>query len=279
MVNSSPRNRGPSAASGLDADQASSDGDFLTAVDRAMRILEILADQEDGVSTSEIARRLDVNKQIAVRILHTLLQGGYVFQTPKQLYKLTYKIGNLGFRQQSTAKLTDQCVPLIEALARETGELVRLAVMEDGYPIWLHAAVGRNRTLRLDPTWPANVILHAHAVGKVVLASMSDEAAVAALGPEPFSRETSRTLTDVDSVMRDVRQAREIGYALSCEEAEDGIVTIAAPVGAGPARKLVAVVSVAAPTARVSCDELPRFAPSVLAVTARMADVWPLWAG
>jgi IclR family transcriptional regulator, acetate operon repressor len=256
--------------------QLNADSDFLAAVDRTMRTIEMLADEADGLSTSDVARKLDVNKQIAVRILHTLLQAGYAFQTPDQLYKLTYKIGNIGFRQLSTARLTDQCVPLIRELALETGELVRLAVIEADRPIWLYAASGRVHRLRLDPVWPAEILPHAHAVGKVMLSTLDEDEIARRVGPEPFPQETPRTVTTMATLMANVRSVRKLGYAVSCEEAEPGVGAIAAPVVVGSPIRLVAIVSIAAPTARVSCEALKNWAPRLIKLAGQLADVWPL---
>ncbi len=251
------------------------DTDYLAAVDRTMRTIEMLADAADGLSTSEVARSLDVNKQIAVRILFTLLQSGYVFQTPDQLYKLTYKIGNLGFRQQATARLTDQCVPLIRVLADETGELVRLAVIEAGQPIWLYAAAGRTHRLRLDPVWPAEVLPHVHAVGKVMLSTLTDAEIAERIGTEPFHQETPHSITTMKRLRKDIEAVHKRGFATSCEEAEPGVGAIAAPIVTAHSRRPVGIVSIAAPTARVSCKELEAWSDRLLQVARQLADVWP----
>jgi len=252
------------------------DTDYLAAVDRAMRTLEMLADAAEGLSTSEVARNLDVNKQIAVRILVTLLQSGYVFQTPDQLYKLTYKVGNLGYRQQSTARLTDQCVPMIRALAEETGELVRLAVIEAGQPVWLHAASGRIHRLRLDPVWPAEVQPHVHAVGKVMLSTLTDAEIADRIGPEPFRQETPQSITTLARLLEEIRLVRDRGFATSCEEAEPGVGAIAAPIIPGHVKRPVGIVSIAAPTARVSCAALEGWSARLIEIAHQLADVWPL---
>ena len=252
--------------------------EVLAAVDRTMRTIEMLADAADGMSISSIARALDVNKQIAARILNTLHLKGYLFQLPNQSYKLTYKVSNIAFRQQITARLSDQCMPLLQKLADETGELVRLAIVEERKPIWLLAVVGRtqNARLRLEPGGPKDVLPHAHAVGKVMLASLGDDEIRQVLGPEPYPQETLHTRTGWDRLSADIREAQEMGYGISCEEAELGIVAIAAPVRAPLANSLSAIVSVAAPSPRANRATLIAMAPKLLDVAKQLGEVWPL---
>jgi len=252
--------------------------EILAAVDRTMRTIEMLADASDGLSISAIARSLDVNKQIAARILNTLLIRGYIFQLPNQSYKLTYKVSNIAFRQQITVRLSDQCLPLLQKLADETGELVRLAVVENQQPIWLLAVVGKTQhtRLRLEPAGPNDVLPHAHAVGKVMLSSLSDAEIKALLGAEPYPSETPHTITTWEALIADVHEATRVGYAVSCEEAELGIVAVAAPVKSEYDGKLKAIVSVAAPSPRADRKALVEMSPKLLAVAQQLGEVWPL---
>ena len=55
--------------------------DFLSTVERAMRVLEDLSDEQKGLSVSELARRLNTNKSIVLRILTTMETLGYLFRT------------------------------------------------------------------------------------------------------------------------------------------------------------------------------------------------------
>ena len=124
--------------------------DFLSTVERAMRVIEYLSDAQEGLSVSELARRLATNKSIAFRILSTLETLHYVYQEKlTQRYRLTYRISNLALRQAANSGLLDQCVPVLRALADRTGELVRLAIIEDDQPVWMHAESGPQRRLQI----------------------------------------------------------------------------------------------------------------------------------
>jgi len=251
----------------------------LVTVSRTMDVIEMLGDKVEGLSLSAVARALGVNRSIAFRILHTLRTKGYLYQDPDtESFKLTFRISNIGLRQQTATKLTDLCYPLLRALAEETGELVRLAVIENNKPVWVHSAVGSARLLRLDPTWTTDVILHVHAVGKAYLSTLDDEEIIAQVGQGPFERHTSRSMGDLKSLLKDVAESRNRGFAMNCEESEVGVGAIAAPVCTQlrEVRRCVGVVSIAAPISRISCADLAKRGPRLMEVCGNLAKGWPL---
>jgi len=252
--------------------------EFLAAVDRTLKILEMLADESEGLSISDIARRLEVNKAIAHRILSTLAQLGYVYRTENQFYQLTYKISNIGLRQQSNARLTDQCFPLIRQLADETGELVRLAVIEHGIPIWVHAASGPVRRLTIDPIWRAELIWHVHAAAKAYLSTLDPDDILPKIGHGPYRSLTLHTITDPAALLEDVAAAAARGFALSYEEAELGVGAVASPIFLGgiTRQRCVGILSVAAPTSRMNRDALIKTGVRLIEACAVLGGVWPL---
>ena len=150
-------------------------GDF---VDRVMDIIELLADEPNGLPLSEIARRLDMPKSAAHRLLSSLVNRGFAVQDDtSQRYRLTVRLAAVGFRVLAGAGTSDICQPSLDRLARRTGELVRLALVEGDTLFWIAKAQGALSGLRYDPDLGQAVVLHATATGKAWLSTMNDEAA------------------------------------------------------------------------------------------------------
>jgi IclR family acetate operon transcriptional repressor len=268
--------RGPGSA---DAEREAGDLQSLVTVERTMRIFEILCDDSQGVPVSDIARELQVNKSIAFRILATLKTLGYVYQNPENsTYRMTFRLSNLGLRQQASARLTDQCFPIVRSLADETGELVRLAVIEAGMPIWIHAASGPQRRLRIDPTWEAGVVDHTHAAGKAWLSTLPVEEVERIIGSGPYPPRTPYTKTTLDEVLRDLERAREMGFAISFEEHEIGVGAIATPimVHVNGTSQCAGVLSVAAPTSRVDRESITTAGAALLRTRQELELAWPI---
>jgi IclR family transcriptional regulator, acetate operon repressor len=102
----------------------------LVTVSRTMAIFELLAGQTKGMTLSDIARHLDVNKSIAFRILSSLEQANYLFRSINtQRYLLTYKVSRIGLNVLVANRFMEQVQPRLRELADASGELVLLAAV------------------------------------------------------------------------------------------------------------------------------------------------------
>lgn len=255
--------------------------DTILAVVRALELIEHLSGAADGMSLAEIARELSVNKAIAVRLLDTLESAGYVWRDDvSQRFHLTYRVSNLGLRQLQQSGLLGQCSALLEDLAERTGELVRLSVVERGEKItWVYAVVGTRRSLRIDPNFNFEVSLHTHATGKAWLTTMSEARADELLTRQGLQTLTPNSTTDLATLHAEIAAARDRGFASTYEENELGVGAVAAPIVAprlSGARECVGVVSVAAPTNRMTRSEIEACGPLAANTAQRLAMMWPL---
>ena len=255
--------------------------DTIVSVERAFEIVTMLADASEGASLAEIARHLDVNKAIALRLLATLEGIGIAWHDDvAQRYNLTYRVSNLGLRQLQRTRLLDQSAAVLKGLAEETGELVRLAVVENGDRItWVYAVSGARRLLQIDPNYGLDAYLHTTAIGKAWLATLPFETALKYMlrqGIEPMTKHTKVT---PKAIRAELEATRKRGYATSFEETALGVIAIAAPImvtALNGARECVGAVSLAAPTNRMNARELVACSPQLLATVERLAQIWPL---
>ena len=244
-----------------------------------MRIVEQLADARNGLSVSEIARLLDVNKSIAFRILSTLESLHYIYQDMvTQHYRLTYRISNLALRQLANSRILDQCVAPLRALAERSGELVRLAIIEHDRPVWIHSESGVQRRLQVAPTYGLDVSLHSHATAKAWLFTLPEKDVEKLIGNKRLKDYTKHTITTLRALKMDLVEARQRGFALSYEEHELGVGTVAAPIkiaDAGGKPHCVGVVSLAAPISRMDRAQFIQVGHQVVEAAHHLAEVWP----
>jgi DNA-binding IclR family transcriptional regulator len=248
---------------------------------RGLRILEIFSERGEGLSLAELARQLAVNKAIALRLAEALVQAGFLFRHEQTgLYELTFKLSNLGLRKLDNARILDQAGGVLRRLAERTGELARLAVVEHGERItWVLAAAGENRSLRIDPNYSMDVGLASHATGKAWLATMPWERAWALVQAQGVPKLTPHTLVRKADIEADIAAATRRGYATSYEENELGVGAVAAPILVRPVSggdSCVGVISLAAPSYRLSRAALEATAPLVIEATRELAAIWPI---
>lgn len=193
-------------------------------VERALAILDVLAESPRDLGTNEIARRIGSTASSVSRMLATLARAELVRRVPDTgRYRLGLRLVQLGNAALARVDLRDVARPHLVALMEATGETATLSVpgaetamtldfVQSPSSVRSVAEVGR-------PSVP-----HATAVGKVYLSHG---------GVFPKGRLTNytdRTVTDLDELTKTLPQVRERGWAEAVEERESGLNAIAAPV-------------------------------------------------
>jgi len=250
-------------------------GDF---VDRVMDIIELLADEPNGLPLSDIARRLEMPKSAANRLLSSLVNRGIAVQDDaSQRYRLTVKLAALGFRVLAGAGTSDICQPSLDRLATRTGELVRLALVEGDTLFWIAKSQGALSGLRYDPDLGRAVVLHATATGKAWLSTMSDEAASSLVKKRGYvvpARFGKPVVRDEASLIKELAATRARGYGVAIEEGEPGTCAMARAI-LGRDGMAVGTVSIAGPTSRFMPERMKEVAPDLAATVSEIADLWP----
>src|SRR5882724_9307407 len=105
--------------------------------ERCLAIIELLAERAASMPLGEIAERLGLPKSGAHRLLATLVDLGWAEQQPDTaFYRLTMRLAVLGQRFFDATRIPDICQPLIEHLAVQSREFVRLAVVDGDSLVW-----------------------------------------------------------------------------------------------------------------------------------------------
>lgn len=248
-------------------------------VDRVMDIIELMADKPAGMKLSEVAQQLDMPKSAAHRLLLSLCQRGFAVQDEiSQYYCLTVKFAAVGLRVLSALGTPDICQQPLDRLAKRTGELVRLALVDRGTLLWIAKAQGSLSALRYDPFLGNPVILRATSVGKAWLATLGEEEAVALVKAQGFdvpSNLNRPIVRDAKSLRAELSKTRRRGYGVSIEESELGTSAMAQAILVGRARVAVGTVSIAGPAARLTQARMKEFAADLAVTVGEIADLWP----
>jgi IclR family acetate operon transcriptional repressor len=234
---------------------------------RGLRAVEILAEQE-AMGVSELARRLEVPKSTAQRLLATLAEAGWARRTggrPTRWRLTRTALGPRGLTTLETA-LREAARPHLIALAAAAGETVHLLVREANAGMVLIDRIDRDPT---GPTWRplgTTAPMHSTAAGLAVLAhgTEADLLAVLAAGLERF---TEHTITDPQRLREALRTGYAAGYAVSRAANRPHACSVGAPV-LDPHRTPIAAITVTLPDFRF----LPERAADLGALVRAAAD-------
>lgn len=248
---------------------------------RAIDVLELVQASERPLALGEIANCTGMAKPAAHRLLQVWVERGYLEQEPAgQRYVATLKLALIGFRHLAATGLRDVCVPELRRLANETGELARLAVVEQGSLTWVAEAQGARDGLRYDGNLGRQAILHATAAGKAWLATLSDEEAVRLVLAQGFRSppETGpNAVQTVEGLLRALRQTRADGYAIAVEEASLGVNAVAvAVVDTATGGGTVGSIIVVGPSARMTPARAAAIVPPLRSAAERIGALWPI---
>lgn len=224
---------------------------------RALRLLQEVSDASDGITLTEVSHRVGLPVSSAHRLLSTLQQEGYVrFDQERTLWFVGVKAFTVGNAFLRTRDLVQVARPYMRHLMEESGETVNLAVEDSGQAIYL-AQVECRQLMRALAAPGARVPLHSSAVGKALMAFMSEIRRGRVMERMDLSRYTERTITSRRVLERALETAQAAGYATDDEEHAIGLRCVAAPIF-NEAREPAAALSLSGPAARITDA---RFAP------------------
>ena len=199
------------------------------AVDRALDILEFLADTHRPYGATEIARELKVPLNSVFRILKRLTERDYTNHDPVSGgYQLSTKVFTLGMSLYTRFDLRHRARPHLEWLCRETEETCQLQVPQ-GERMLVMDSINPESDFYLQVVPGSLVYYHPNAYGKVVLAFM-DQEHVKSIIPPIMVGLTSNTIINRDQFMKHLEGIRKTGLGYDNEEYTSGLLCIGAPV-------------------------------------------------
>ncbi len=243
-------------------------------------ILEALSEVPDGLTVSELANRVRVHKGVISKSLRHLVAQDYVVLSPTtRRFSLGLRVLALGLRWADQLGFPGVCLPALQDLADETGELVQLGVVDGRRLLFVAKAEGRDQRIRMVSMLGQFAPLHATAAGKVFLASLPETEALALARQQGLQAFTRRTITSLAALRCALRRVRASGYAVTEEELFEGAGAVAAPIRLPRENsRVVGTVSLSGPTFRLPAARKEELAPKVVVTAQRLATVWPLQA-
>jgi len=228
--------------------------DDRAAVDKAISLLVSFGtDAASGVGVSELARRAQLSKSTAFRVLGMLERNGVVERVGRD-YRLGARLHELGRSVYSPdfEQLRDQLIPFLTDLYEATHETVHLAGLHGTDVVYLAKLYG-HRHVKSPSRIGGRVPAYATAVGKALLAHDPD--ALELTLARRIVRFTTSTVADGDALQEQLADVRRLGVAREDEEVVPGLACLAAPI-LGRTGRPVAAMSISVPAGRLDQQHL-----------------------
>lgn len=234
-------------------------GQTVQSLERALKILEVLGNNQKGLGVTELAHEVDLHKSTVHRLLGTLVQRGFVEQdSDTERYKLGLKIIELSNKMLTNMEIRQEARPYLEQLMEYANEVVHLCVLRQGEVVYIDK-VECPSTIRMYSQIGRRGPVHCTGVGKAILAYLPEEEVVRILQEKGMPRKTANTITEIDAMLIHLEEIRTQGYSIDEVENELGIRCVAAPVW-DHSGQVVASISIAGPESRVTKERVPELA-------------------
>lgn len=242
----------------------------IKVLDKSFSIIEILLKQGSAMNMTEISEKLGLYPSTIHRILDTLKHWGYVEQDPNtQKYQLGLKLLELGMAKFHQMDLVRESTPYLKELVNQCNETVHLGVLEDGEVLYL-AKEESSQTIRMCSYVGKRAPIHCTALGKILLAYLSEEERRKILEQKGLPRLTEKTITDKEELEKEFNRIKKQGFALDRGENEKDVCCIAAPIK-NYQGKVIAAVSISSPVYRIDVNKQNHLKETLIEITKKIS--------
>lgn len=200
------------------------------ALDRGLTILEYLAKNADmSHSLAQISRDLHLPKSSLLRLLATLETRRYVERDERGAYHLGPKILEFETLYRPWPRLRAEASSIMYELAQLAEETCHLAILGEGGAVYVDKVDGP-KSYSISTKVGGTTALHASAVGKVLLAGLTEAELDRQIEKHGLPELTKTTITSSRELKNHLAQIRDQSYAVDDEEEEEGMRCVGAPI-------------------------------------------------
>jgi IclR family acetate operon transcriptional repressor len=214
-------------------ERAAADRHSIQSVDRALLLLETIAEAGGEATLTDLATRTGLNISTCHHLLATLIKRGFATKvTGRRLYALGARIMYLSHACLQV-DLPRRAQPYLEAINRATGETVHLVALQGDAVVTLAVREARH-AVRVDTGKLGRIAApHAQSAGKAILAWLPEDEMRRMLA-DGLKRYTPNTISDIAALVEALRVVRRSGFAMDREEFLPGVICVGAAIRPAP---------------------------------------------
>ena len=241
----------------------------IQVVERMMNLLDALAEHEESSSLKVLAEQTALHPSTAHRILNDMVACRLVERGDGGTYRLGLRLLELGNLVKARLSVREAAQAPMRALHKLTGETINLSVRQGDEIVYVDRAYSERSGMQVVRAIGGRAPLHLTSVGKLFLAGDDASQVRAYVTRTGLSGHTKNSITDLSRLELELNQVRQLGNAKDNEELELGVSCLAAGI-LDDTGKLVAGLSLSAPTDRIHADWLRALQDTALLISKGM---------
>lgn len=243
----------------------------IESVDNALKILLLLGERQE-LRLTEVAQYLGVASSTAHRLLAMLTYRGFIRQDPgNKTYLAGTALTGVAFAILQNFDVRGALHPYLNKLNHALTETVHLGLL-DRVSVRYIDAIESPRAVRVASRLGQSLPAHCTATGKAMLAQLSIDELHQLYPEERLSTVTEHSIGTRSELDRNLETVREHGYAVTTEESEEGVssVAVAFPFRGAPGR---IAFNASVPSSRMFEEDQGTIARALIEIVREAAEV------
>ena len=222
---------------------------------RGLAILALFDAENQEMTISEIAEKIDVNRSSAFRLIYTLESCGYLKKQSQKTYALDSRVMALGFNSLSKLSLNELALPIMQSLRDEIKIAVHLSILDGTNVVFINNVQSTGAftsNVHIGTHWPA----HATVIGQLMLSRLpNSEVKKRYHNFSEWKSFSDITPTSLSSLIERLQQVKNQPFMVSWGHFNPDMAACAAPIYNQISGELLAVISVSCPISTYNEEE------------------------
>jgi IclR family pca regulon transcriptional regulator len=222
---------------------------FIGSAEKIFQVLHAFDGPDRQMPLSVLAKRADLDRSAAQRVVHTLETLGYLRRVnDTRDYAPTVKLLQFGYNYLRGDELVAKAAPYLLDLSRTVGETVNMHKLDGADIVYVARFPGRhliNVQIMVGTRLPAVLT----ASGTAMLSRSPSDVVERILARGDLKPLTNQSMLEPAQLRKRIKVARERGYAIITNETVLGDISVAACV-TDEYERAIAGISIAVPTTR-----------------------------
>lgn len=244
---------------------------LVPAVERAVRILDLVARADSAPNLSAISRELGIAKSTTHGLCNTLVEMNLLARRPDQSFELGPHVMRWSNAFMRNSDVATEFARLWDQETGLPGATITLSVLEGAEVVYIAARNSSVSQSLIDFRAGMKLPAAFTATGKAILSHMS-ELEVRRLYPSGLPEpRTSHSVRSVGHLIEELRQVRRDNYSLDDQQVAEGLLCFGAAV-LDSSNRPIAAIAVSVPSERYLDDSKPDLVSDVQRIAARLSQ-------